>query len=85
MDLLFYGSFLANAFVVMFLVLIRSSPNNKLRLSAWLEASARAQEEIWAAKRGIEEQQRIYQRTREVALLRKEYPEKPRTVEIARG
>jgi hypothetical protein len=82
MDLAFYVLIAYAALTLAYAVIIRSSSVNKLRLAAWLEASARAQEEMWQAKRGIEEEQRLYQRTRELALLRGER-EKTRNIEIA--
>jgi hypothetical protein len=56
----------------MYLVVIWKSPNNRLRTAAWLEAGAKAQEEIYAAKRDIQDRARIHQRRREIQLLRQQ-------------
>lgn len=79
-----YFALLVLAGVAAFFLVILKSSNNMLRLASWLEARARAQEEIHAALSQIQERQRIYQRRREVSLLKQQESDMELR-EIARG
>jgi hypothetical protein len=74
MELLLGLSLLSNFAVGAVIVAIRACPKTQMKLSAWLEARAIAQEEIRVATVAIQSERFLHQANREKQLLAKLHP-----------